>query len=252
MKNQKSIDGYDSQPESQKRKWPYEDHSYQNFEIEINDQNKKCMITYDYENHYQHAVPTSNTSTHQMNSLTNETVICNQQQHPQQQQQQLQQTEQILSSLEISENIEYVNILYDDELLTSIQAPVATETNYINFEPNWGTADILDLDERNYYYETTNSNAVNLTDLNSQMGQITQQESTSNHSQQNQHHHHQQQQQYHVLHPTNSHQSQLQIQTSTSNSQMQNVTEYQIIQNVYVDGNENDPENGRSNLRKSF
>lgn len=240
MKNQKSIDGYDSQPEGQKRKWPYEDHSYQNFEIEKNDQSKKCMITYDYENHYQHAVPTSNTSTHHMNSMNTETVICNQQQH---QHQHHHQTEQILSSMEISENIEYVNILYDDELLTSIQAPVATETNYINFEPNWGNADILDLDQRNYYYETTNANAVNLNDLNGQMSQITQQESSNN----SQQHH---QQQYHVLHPTNSHQSQLQIQTSTSNSQMQNVTEYQVIQNVYVNGNENDPENGRSNLRK--
>lgn len=236
MKNQKTNEDFiNQQHESHKRKWPYnEENSYQNFSMDKNDLTKKCMITYDYENNYQHSIPTTNGQAQLSNTMNNATAICNQQQQPQPQ------STQILNTMEISENIEYVNILYDDDLLTSIQAPVATETNYINFEPNWGNADILDLDQRNYYYETTNSNQVNLNDLNDQMAQSIQQDST-NHTQQyhvHRHHHHH----------TDSLQSQHHLQDPTTNNQIQ--TEYEVIQNVFCDANESDRENGRSNLRE--
>lgn len=59
-----------------------------------------------------------------------------------------------LIDMEMNENIAYVNILYDENMLTNIQEVLAPEPNYVNFETNWNNADILDLDQRNYFYET--------------------------------------------------------------------------------------------------
>lgn len=61
-------------------------------------------------------------------------------------------------NIELNESVEYVNILYDNNLLSSVQSPIVTEPNFINFETNWNSADILDLDQREYYYETTVQN----------------------------------------------------------------------------------------------
>lgn len=55
--------------------------------------------------------------------------------------------------MEMSENIAYVNILYDENMLTNIQEVLAPEPSYVSFETNWSNADILDLDQRSYYYE---------------------------------------------------------------------------------------------------
>lgn len=55
--------------------------------------------------------------------------------------------------MEMSENIAYVNILYDENMLTNIHEVLAPEPNYVSFETNWSNADILDLDQRSYYYE---------------------------------------------------------------------------------------------------
>lgn len=52
------------------------------------------------------------------------------------------------------ESVAYVNILYDENMLTNVQEVLAPEANYVSFETNWSGTDILDLDQRNYYYET--------------------------------------------------------------------------------------------------
>lgn len=186
-----------------------------------------------------------------------------------------QSTIQMLNTMELGENIEYVNILYEDDLLTSIQAPVATESHYINFEPNWGNADILDLDQRNYYYEVNNAATINLTNLNGQMTQHNEQDASSIHI--HQHHHHQspiggqsetpQQQCLEVTEHTvnnhingnNHHQHQQQQQNNPNNSNtnhhnhnssnIHNITEYEVIHNVYPEA-ANGREKSTSNLRK--
>lgn len=142
MKNQEQIENH--RFDSNKRKWYYSDpNSYANYQEEHGDKNiaKKCMTVYDYENYQpNHQLSPNGQHFPLVNDISKQT--------------------QELNSMELSENIEYVNILYDDSLLTGIQAPTVTESNYINFEPNWNNADILDLDQRNYYYETTDEHTV--------------------------------------------------------------------------------------------
>lgn len=227
MKNQENTDNFNSNHESQKRKWSYnESNSYINYTTDKPIMAKKCITSFDYENYQpnQQFQAISNGQDQQQINVINESQPLNCNQHHQSPQ-------QMLNTMEINENIEYVNILYDDDLLTSIQAPVATETNYINFEPNWSNADILDLDQRNYYYGSNNdtTNSVNLTDLNGQLSQQNQQD-VSIHSQQLQIH-------QHDVHHN--------LQQSTNNQI--HVSEYEVLQHVYV-GNENGrDENAASN-----
>lgn len=123
-----------------------------------------------------------------------------------------------LNGMELSENIEYVNILYDENLLSGVQAAQAADPNYINFEPNWNNADILDLDQRHYYYETTV--VPNVIDLNDQ----------SHHQQ---HHIHQQQQQQHQENQM------CQVpQTVHNQDQQYSETTMQSQQNLYIENSE--------------
>lgn len=230
MKNQDSSIDFNVHPEAQKRKWPYSESNstYTSYSGDEGVNAKKTMTTYNYD-HFQpnHQYIISTSSNGQEQSSNDGSLNCNQQ------------SAQMLNTMEISENIEYVNILYEEDLLTSIQAPVATETNFINFEPNWGNADILDLDQRNFYYEpTSNTTTVHLNHMNEQLSQHTEQ-NTSIHVQQ-----HLDQQISH-----NETQPNLQVLEQTANNHIHNITEYEIVQNVYPE-----TENGRgktaSNLRK--
>lgn len=149
MKNQETNQLHSTQ-EAQKRKWCYEDEHFSTQDCAGKSFKRTPIISYDYENYQPN---------HQMNER----------QHHQQSQQQ-QQTmpassinivnnkppSQHLNNYDLTDaNVEYVNILYEDDLLVGVQAPIVTEQNYINFEPNWQNADILDLDQRNYCYEAT-------------------------------------------------------------------------------------------------
>lgn len=172
---------------------------------------------------------------------------------------------QMLNAMELGENIEYVNILYEDDLLTSIQAPVATESHYINFEPNWGNADILDLDQRNYYYEVNNANAINLSNLNGQMSHHNEHEATIHIQQQ---HHQSQIGQNEIQQPCievaeqrmsnnhmNNHNNNLNNSTNNNDrlnnhNDIHTVTEYEVIQNTAYPEAENGREKSTSNLRK--
>lgn len=147
----------------------------------------------------------------------------------------------MLNAMEIEENIEYVNILYEDDLLTSIQAPVATESHYINFEPpNWSNADILDLDQRNYYYEVNN--------LNGQMSHHNGHEATIQIQQHHQSQIGQNEIQQHPIEvvPNISHSH---VNNSNSND-IHNVADYEVIQNTSYPEAENGREKSVSNLRK--
>lgn len=217
MKNQGNSANFIGHPEAQKRKWPYaESNSYANYEGDKGIIAKKSMTTYNYDNFQPNYIISSN-GHEQRHDSVDASVNCSQQS-----------STQMLNAMEISENIEYVNILYEDDLLTSIQAPVATETNYINFEPNWGNADILDLDQRNYYYENTNT--IHLNQLNGQLSQHNEHDTSINHQQ--------------ITHND----GHLQI-TDASNSHIHHVTEYEIVQSVYPEA-ENQQEKSNSNLRK--
>lgn len=242
MKNQESSGDFNGHHEAQKRKWPYsEANSYANNFPDKSIVAKKCMTTYNYDNfqaNHQYIISTSPSNGqheqhNEINEMNETTVNCNQT------------AAQMLNTMEISENIEYVNILYEDDLLTSIQAPVATESNYINFEPNWGNADILDLDQRNYYYEATNNaSTVNLNHLNGgQMSHQTEQNNTTI------------QVQHHQSMATSNETQNLQLTehrattVTNHNNNIHNITEYEVIQNVYPEA-ESGREKSTSNLRK--
>lgn len=152
MKNQENHSLH-STHEAQKRKWCYENEHFSAADCSEKSYKRTPIISYDYEN-YQ----------------PNHQIAEQQHQQSQQQQQQQQQTmppssinivnnkpqNQHLNDYDLTDaNIEYVNILYEDDLLVGVQAPIVTEQSYINFEPNWNNADILDLDQRNYCYEAT-------------------------------------------------------------------------------------------------
>lgn len=321
MKNQESSGDFNDHHEAQKRKWPYSESNpiYSNDDGNYTDKSvvvgggdgggaaaKKCMTTYSAYENFQinpqfviaecssngqeqqiiessdtnamtttmattiasSAAPATETSATATATISN----CNQS------------TIQMLNSMELGENIEYVNILYEDDLLTSIQAPVATESHYINFEPNWGNADILDLDQRNYYYEVNNANTINLTNLNGHMTQHNEHEAstTITHIQ----HHHQshigsqnetsQQRQClevaeltvnnHITNNNNHHHSNLNNGSSSSssnnhhqhdrnsssnNNNIHSITEYEVIHNGYPEA-ENGREKSTSNLRKFY
>lgn len=257
MKNQENNDQFENRTDSigQKRKWVYSDvNTYTNFVIDKNSAPKKCAIIYDYENYQPN---------HQFSSTTSPSASINGQQQQQQQQQTISATNENTipnnqpsinqSTMEIGENIEYVNILYDENLLTGIQAPVATETNYINFESNWNNTDILDLDQRNYYYETSSGNVVdveqNLNDLNEQLSHDQHQQHTpmathtyhEYHIQSHQHQNEQQQNQF---------LEQTQSAAGAQQKQSMPVTQnYESGQNMYVDSR-SAGENPTSNLRE--
>lgn len=258
MKNQDiSVSDFDGQHEAQKRKWPYNGESNGNsYAIYTNDKGvnaKKPMTTYDYDNfqpNHQYIISNaSNGHEPSQNALsTNDggdddgsLMNCAQPAT----------TQMMLNTMEISENIEYVNILYEDELLTSIQAPVATETNYINFEPNWSNADILDLDQRHFYYETSNNSTHTSIDLNHLNGHMSSQSNEHNTSASSStssstssiHIQHQQQ-----ITDNNTQANHLQMSEQISNNHIHNITEYEIVQNVYPepDGGQ---EQSTSNLR---
>lgn len=148
MKNQEPSD--DSRLDSHKRKWFYsEQNAYANYAEDVNA--KKCLtangnggsggVNYDYENYQPNHQLSPSNAIGQSTSLTMVNEMCK--------------NAHELNGMELSENIEYVNILYDENLLSGVQAAQAADPNYINFEPNWNNADILDLDQRNYYYEAT-------------------------------------------------------------------------------------------------
>lgn len=242
MKNQESSGDFNGHHEAQKRKWPYsETNSFAAYTVDKGVAAKKSMTTYNYDNfqsNHQYIISTNPSNNgHELRRTSIDTTINCNQQTTQLQTTQLQ-TTQLLNAMEITENIEYVNILYEDDLLTSIQAPVATESNYINFEPNWGNADILDLDQRNYYYDATNTSTVHLSELNAQLSQQTEPEA-SIHIQQ-----HQQMTQ-------NDTQTNHQILEHTTNNNTQTVTEYEVIQNVYAD-NENGRDKSATSLREYY
>lgn len=307
MKNQESSGDFNDHHEAQKRKWPYSEsdplynnggnYSDKSVVVAAAAAAKKCMTSYSaYENFQlnqqyiisecpsngqEQAVESSDTTTMTTTiaaieatatssvvaSATAPTTVattttisnCNQS------------SIQMLNTMELGENIEYVNILYEDDLLTSIQAPVATESHYINFEPNWGNADILDLDQRNYYYEVNNANTINLSNLNGQMSHHNEQEAAI----QIQHHQSQigqneiQQQCLEVaeqrvnnnhinnhnnnLNNLNNSTNNINNSSSTStnnNNDIHNVTEYEVIQNTAYPEAENGREKSTSNLRK--
>lgn len=211
MKNQETTPTFDTHPDAQKRKWCYSDiGAYEPFANDKLPPVKKFITStaFDY---------------YQPNQQYQMIATDTQEQRIQQQCE----TAQLIGAMEMNENIEYVNILYDDDLLTNIQAPVATETNYINFEPNWTSADILDLDQRNYFYDATgDTSLVNVADLNGQIMQqqpqniIVTDQSHSGHQSQNQA-------------VANHNQSQQQIQPAT---------EYEVLHGVFMesaDGQEN-------------
>lgn len=214
MKNQATSSNFDGHHDTQKRKWPYtEANSFENYPNDKVISGKKCITnsTFDY---YQ--------TNQQYQMIATEAQDQHIQQHCE--------TAQLIDTMEMNENIEYVNILYDDDLLTNIQAPVATETNYINFEPNWTNADILDLDQRNYYYSTPNdTNITNITDLNGQLIQQAPQNITITGQQNN---------------------GQLHDQSMQNLPQSaQHSNEYAVLQNVYIE-NVNGNDNATSNICK--
>lgn len=215
MKNQDNLTDFNGHHEAHKRKWPYsESNSYTNYTDNNDIVAKKSMTSYNYENFQPNQYIISTNGQEQHNDSNDGTVNCSQQQT------------QMINTMEISENIEYVNILYEDDLLTSIQAPVATETNYIQFETNWGNADILDLDQRNYYYETSTANTIQLNNLN---GQLT--------------HHNEHDTTIHQI--THNETQNIQITEQRSNNHIHQITEYEVVQNVYPEA-----ENQSDNLRK--
>lgn len=296
MKHQESLGDFNDHHEAQKRKWPYSESdpsynnngagNYSNKSVVVTAA-KKCMTSYSaYENFQINpqyilsecpsngqeqiveqsdtttmvtAVEATATSAAESSIVASPTTpttavtttISNCHQSS---------SIQMLNAMEIGENIEYVNILYEDDLLTSIQAPVATESHYINFEPpNWGNADILDLDQRNYYYEVNNANTISLSNLNGQMSHHNEHEATIHI-----HQHHQsqigqneiQQQCIEVVaeqrmnnHINSSH-SNLNNSNSNDNNDIHNVTEYEVIQNTAYPEAENGREKSASNLRK--
>lgn len=216
MKNQSNSANFNGHHnhETQKRKWPYAESNSYNYAGDKGIVAKKSMTTYNYDNFQPNYIISSN-GQEQRHDSVDASVNCSQS------------STQMLNAMELSENIEYVNILYEDDLLTNIQAPVATESNYINFEPNWGNADILDLDQRNYYYENTNT--VHLSQLNGQLSQHNEHDTAINHQQ--------------ITHDGHLHV------TDASNSHIHHVTEYEIVQTVYPEA-ENQREKSNSNLRK--
>lgn len=197
MKNQETAPNFDSHHEAQKRKWPYEQNTFSTYSSNDSSAAKKCITntSFDYyqPNQQYQIITSADGQNHRIHQQCEPT--------------------QLIDTMELNENIEYVNILYDDDLLTSIQAPAATETNYINFEPNWTNADILDLDQRSYFY-----NATNITELN---GPMTQQTTSQNITITTD------QQQQNVQPPSHT----IQIQSQSN----QNVAEYEVLQNVFVD-----------------
>lgn len=214
MKNQESSANFNGH-EAEKRKWPYDDASSYGYLPEKGVVAKKPMTSYNYDNFQpsqQYILSTASSNGQDQRNESNETVNCPQ-------------STQMLNTMEITENIEYVNILYEDDLLTSIQAPAATESNYINFEPNWGNSDILDLDQRNYYYEANNT--LHLNQLNGQLSHQIEQE-PSIHQQMN--------------HQT---QSNLQLAEPNSSNQIHTITEYEVVQHVYPEADKS-----TTNLRK--
>lgn len=212
MKNQETTPNFDSHHDAQKRKWPYnEPNTYSTYSNEDSTATKKCITNtaFDY---------------YQPNQQYQIIAATDGQDHHIHQQCE---TTQLIDTMELNENIEYVNILYDDDLLTSIQAPAATETNYINFEPNWTNADILDLDQRSYFYDATN-----IADLNGQLIQQTISQNMPIATEQQQ-----------TIQPAN-HTVQNQPQTIH-----QNISEYEVLQNVFVETG-NGQENAASNICK--
>lgn len=211
MKNQETSE--DGRTDSHKRKWFYseQNNAYTNYADDPSA--KKCLTAngsgggganYDYENYQpNHQLSPSNAVGGQSTTMTMVNELCK--------------NAHELASMELSENIEYVNILYDENLLSGVQAAQAADPNYINFEPNWNNADILDLDQRNYYYETTV--VPNVIDLNEQHQQ---------------HHHHQQQ------HPQHHQGEQMcQVgQTSVHHQEQYSETAMQSQPNLYIESTE--------------
>lgn len=134
MKNQDHSDEFSHGTINAKRKWYFDQENILNSPQDAKTLRKS--VGYDYENYqpnHQIASTVLTTSTISYNDNMNKLDHNN--------------------DIELSESVEYVNILYENNLLSSVQSPITTESNYINFEANWTNTDILDLDERNYYYE---------------------------------------------------------------------------------------------------
>lgn len=53
-------------------------------------------------------------------------------------------------------NVEFINIMFDNNLLPVQQNTVISEANFIS-DAGWNSVDLLDLDQSNYFYETTNN-----------------------------------------------------------------------------------------------
>lgn len=134
MKNQDHSDDFSRNPTNLKRKWYYDHENSMNSPHEAKTVRK--TVCYDYENYQpNHQIsPTVESA-----SLPYDDAIAKHNHG---------------NAIELSESVEFVNILYENNLLANVQSPIQAEPNFINFETNWNNADILDLDQRNYYYET--------------------------------------------------------------------------------------------------
>lgn len=51
-------------------------------------------------------------------------------------------------------NVEFINIMFDNNLLPVQQNTIISEANFIS-DAGWNSVDLLDLDQSNYFYETT-------------------------------------------------------------------------------------------------
>lgn len=58
------------------------------------------------------------------------------------------------SNLNSEVNVEFINIMFDNNLLPVQQNTVISEANFIS-DAGWNSVDLLDLDQSNYFYETT-------------------------------------------------------------------------------------------------
>lgn len=151
MKNHEPSDAFlHTNGVNLKRKWYYGEENALNSSQTAKTVRKSVAMCYDYENYHpnhQIASPSIATSLSPISVETNTTTTYND----------VNMTAKIIDAsneMELNESVEYVNILYENNLLSSVENPIVTEPNYINFDTNWNNADILDLDQRNFYYET--------------------------------------------------------------------------------------------------
>lgn len=161
MKNHETIDDFSqTNGTNLKRKWYYGDENALNSTQMAKTIRKSVTMCYDYENYnpnHQVAspsmpaisqIPSSSASIEMTATNTNTISYHDMNISPKI-------IDQSTNDIDLNDGVEYVNILYENSLLSTVDNPIMTEPNYINFDTNWSNADILDLDQRDFYYETT-------------------------------------------------------------------------------------------------